>query len=133
MLKLGTQNVNGLYLGTQKIKKAYLGSNLVLDEGAAYTISVSVSDSLNQAANMITSIGVLTVAGVAISQTPSEMQTAESSVLVVYTLSRGISKKRNVTINGESVGTVANAGDSVSATVQISGDTSIAVHFQYVS
>lgn len=135
MLKLGSQNVQGMYLNGQKVKRAYLGNDLVLDEGAGpaepHTISVSVSDSLGQADSMITSIGVLTVAGTVISQTPSKIQTVESSVLVAYTLSRDISKKRTVTINGENVGTIANIGDSVSATVQISSDTFVTVHFQF--
>lgn len=35
MLKLGAQNVNGLYLGGQEIKKAYLGSDLLFEIGAS--------------------------------------------------------------------------------------------------
>ena len=33
MLKLGAQNVKGMYLGGQEVKRAYLGSQLVFDTG----------------------------------------------------------------------------------------------------
>lgn len=38
MIKLGTNNIGGLYLGASKIGKAYLGSNLVYEVGGTSTI-----------------------------------------------------------------------------------------------
>ena len=32
MLKLGTQNISGLYVGEQKIKKAFVGEEMVFED-----------------------------------------------------------------------------------------------------
>lgn len=36
MLKLGTQNISGLYVGEQKIKKAFVGEQLVFEDNPTY-------------------------------------------------------------------------------------------------
>lgn len=38
MLKLGTQNISGLYVGEQKIKKAFVGEQLVFEDNPTYTV-----------------------------------------------------------------------------------------------
>lgn len=38
MLKLGTENISGLYVGEQKIKKAFVGEQLVFEENTGYTV-----------------------------------------------------------------------------------------------
>lgn len=38
MLKLGTENISGLYVGEQKIKKAFVGDELVFEDDPAYTV-----------------------------------------------------------------------------------------------
>lgn len=38
MLKLGTQNISGMYVGEQKIKKAFVGTELVFEDNPAYTV-----------------------------------------------------------------------------------------------
>lgn len=43
MLRLGEQNIKGLYLGEQEIKKAYLGENLVFEGAPIYNITATIS------------------------------------------------------------------------------------------
>lgn len=46
MLKLGTQNISGIYVGEQKIMRAFVGADLVYEAvrpSAVYTISASVT------------------------------------------------------------------------------------------
>lgn len=38
MLKLGTQNLSGIYVGEQKIKKAFVGTELVFEDNPTYTV-----------------------------------------------------------------------------------------------
>lgn len=38
MLKLGTENISGLYVGEQKIKKAFVGEQLVFEDNPTYTV-----------------------------------------------------------------------------------------------
>ena len=38
MLKLGTENISGLYAGEQKIKKAFVGEQLVFEDNPTYTV-----------------------------------------------------------------------------------------------
>lgn len=38
MLKLGTQNISGMYVGEQKIKKAFVGAELVFEDNPTYTV-----------------------------------------------------------------------------------------------
>lgn len=54
MLKLGAQNVKGMYLGGQEVKQAYLGSELVFDVGglpAGYTVLEYIQSSGTQYIN----------------------------------------------------------------------------------
>lgn len=38
MLKLGTQNISGLYVGEQKIKRALVGTDVVFEDNPTYTV-----------------------------------------------------------------------------------------------
>lgn len=97
------------------------------------TITVNVSDSLNQAATMISSVGVLTVAGAKITSVTNEVQATGSTAPIIYCLSRQISKKRSVSVNGNAIGTVSNVNDSVSTSVQLQDNDVINIHFEYVT
>lgn len=97
------------------------------------TITINVSDSLNQAATMISSVGVLTVAGAKITSVTNEVQATGSTATIIYCLSRQISKKRSVSVNGNVIGTVSNVNDSVSTSVQLQDNNVINIHFEYVT
>lgn len=128
MLKLGAQNINGLYLGEQEIKKAYLGSELIFESTPAIkTMSVLVSGT---AVATLLSSGTLMVAGTRImSASPTDVTTEGSLVEISYSLQRAISIARTVTVNGENIGHVKASGDSVSTTIPAQDGMEISVVF----
>lgn len=130
MLKIGTQNLSGMYVGGQKIKKAFVGTELVFDGVQTYTVHVTASDS---ALGSLLNAGTLTVADETIKGETTTVITKKVSIEVSFILSRKVSIPRSVSVNGIDIGHVGAAGDSVSTTVSVSDGMTIAIEFtEYV-
>ncbi len=93
------------------------------------TIQVSVTDvsGASTALNMISSIGMLMIAGKQISETAVSITTTERNIDISYRLSKAISKERQIQVNNISIGNVKTAGDTV--TTSIPATDSVAFHF----
>ena len=125
MLKLGEQNISGLYLGEEKIEKAYLGETLVFS--GEKTITVNTTD---LALTALLNAGELTVAGDRITQVPQTVYTVQTQVEVKFALTgKTLSKGRIVTVNGENIGTVKNLNDSVATMLPAQENMTINIVF----
>lgn len=125
MLKLGEQNISGLYLGEEKIEKAYLGETLVFS--GEKTITVNTTDS---ALTALLNAGELTVAGDRITQVPQTVYTVQTQVEVKFALTgKTLSKGRIVTVNGENIGTVKNLNDSIATMLPAQENMTINIVF----
>lgn len=126
MLKIGTQNLSGMYVGEQKIKKAFVGTKLVFDGAQTYTVYVTASDiSLDS----LLKAGTLAVADETIKGETTTVITKKVSIEVSFILSRNVNVPRSVSVNGIDIGHVGAAGDSVSTTVSVSDGMTIAIEF----
>lgn len=90
-------------------------------------ITVTLTDSGGQESRFLSELGTLTVGGVAITSVSQDISVPKGSVKVSYTLTKDISNARTVAVNGTTIGTVKTAGTNVSTTVEVTGDTIIAV------
>ena len=91
-----------------------------------YNITVNTTD---PALGSLLNAGELTVAGGRITQATQTVETALPQVQVRFVLTRSISRGRIVAVNGENIGTVKNANDSVTTTIPAQDDMTINIVF----
>lgn len=96
-------------------------------EPALKTIYVTVSDSSSVAA--ILSAGSLTVAGVPVLAARAEISTEHDEIEVEFGLSKSIKIPRSLTVNGQDIGHVEEAGDRVSTHLPAQDGMTVAVDF----
>lgn len=94
------------------------------------TVLVTVTDSAGSVDALLNSYGVLTVAGNDIAQPDASVVVTGGTATVMYVLSTGLSAARTVIVNGTQLGTVVNAGDSVTGSVAVVSGSEITVEFK---
>lgn len=103
-------------------------ASLITDENA---ITVTFYDDGNATDRFLTELGTLTVGGTKIVNSEQTIPLpSTNSVEVVYSLTSTIKYARKVKINGTEVGSIQNAGSSISKTVSIASGDTIAITFE---
>ena len=111
------------------LNKALVNIVTRLDALEGVTFVVVVTDSRNAADALLSSVGQLVVAGQTIASARVDVTTNSRSVTVEYTLKSNISTARTVVVNGQTLGTVSAAGDTVTTTVAVSSGSELTINF----
>lgn len=120
---------NGVVCMYEEIAQEYVYTSegaftALTDTGIA--VKVSFSDDGGATDRFLSELGVLTVGGVQITSAEQTVMlpTNTTSVDVVYTLSSAITYARSVSVGGETVGTIQNAGEAITFNKSVAdGDT----------
>lgn len=94
-----------------------------------YNITVTVSDAQGYLNTLIVQRGVLTVAGQEIKTERTELVVDNTAVIVAYKMTGSISTARTMKINGEAIGTIGTAGDSLTKTILVQNGDTIVIEF----
>ena len=126
---VGTAALNKLSAATNQNSSDIVNIIARLEALEGVTVLITASDFGGGLSLLLNSLGALTVAGQAITETPASIVVTGGSAVVSYTLTGAVTTPRQVTVNGVTLGVVSAAGDTVTTAVQIVSGTTITVDF----
>jgi hypothetical protein len=111
------------------LNKALVNIVTRLDALEGVTFVVVATDAHGSTDILLTSVGQLVVAGQTVASARVDVTANSRSVTVEYTLKSNIGTARTVVVNGQTLGTVSAAGDTVKTTVAVSSGSELTINF----